>query len=307
MITPMRAFNVLVIDIFMSIVALDGCSTDDVCFHFRGLAYWNQEYVTSLCVNDGLTDKSTSAVLCDAYVGNTVYEESLKLAILNTMYGTGPSTFQCQQWCMYDPLSVTGEAAVGFRWKNNLGCWNVVVGATNRLCYTQAQGEWEWAISKTENWCCPSDHIPTIMPTPAPTLSPLPCAADENCYQKQDYSSWNQEYVMSLCNNHGDTDKSVNATLCDPYVDDVAYEYSLNLAIVNAMYGTGATASYCPWYCMYDPLHVGGPGAIGFKWMNRKGCWKVLFGATNYLCYVAALQEWESAVAKTYNWCCPSY
>jgi len=295
---------------------IDGmqCSTDNDCYQFQDLDSWNQEYVTSLCSNSGNTDKSMSATLCNAYVDNIEYENSLKLAILNTMYGTSLISTDCPQWCMYDPLNVVGDTAVVFKWNNQQGCWIVHVGRTHPLCHEKSVSEWGWAHSKTQNWCCPSD------PTPEPTKSPLPlpgsptrsptkdllCSADEDCYQFRNLDSWNQEYVTSLCVNHGNTDKSITATLCDAYAGNVDYENSLKLAILNTMYGTTPSTTMCPWYCMYDPLNIVGDTAVGFKWKNSHACWNVLIGGTNPLCYVQSRIEWEQAVAKTQKWCCAS-
>jgi len=300
------------------------CSLDDDCYQFQDLASWNEDFVKSLCIDDGLTDKSTTATLCGAFLGNVEYENSLKLAILNTMYGTGPIFNYCGFMCMYDPLNIAGPNAVGFKWRNGQGCWDVVVGATNRLCYILANQEYSWALSKTENWCCPDptveptgsplpspDRDPTPVPSLNPTLSPSNgklCSVDDDCYQFQDLASWNEDYVNSLCIHDGTTDKSTTATLCDPYSGNVEYENSLKLAILNTMYGTGPrpTLSYCGYYCMYDPLNIFGDAAIGFKWSNIHDCWNVVVGATNPLCYIASVLEWEWAVSKTQNWCCSS-
>jgi len=294
---------------------IDGmlCSTDNDCYQFQDLASWNQEYVTSLCNNYGNTDKSMSATLCNAYAGNLDYENSLKLAILNTMYGTGPIASRCPQWCMYDPYNIVGDTAVAFKWNNQQDCWIVSVGH-NPLCHEQKVAEWAWAYSKTQNWCCPSD------PTPEPTNSPLPlsesptrsptndmlCSADDDCYQFTNLDSWNEEYVTSLCVNHGNTDKSTTATLCASWAGNIDYENSLKLAILNTMYGLGPSSSQCPYWCMYDPLNIVGLTAVGFKWKNSQSCWNVLIGASNSLCYGKAVKEFEWAVLKSQNWCCES-
>jgi len=341
---PKRAFSVLFVNTFMSIVALDGCSTDDDCFHFQDLSSWNQEYLISICVDDGATDKSMNATLCAQFEDNLDYEKSLKLAILNQMYGKGKSSTLCPDWCMYDPLNVAGSTAVSFQWSNINACWMVNVGATSPLCNTGSYEEWEWAVSKTENWCCtpgpakptimptimPSlvptllsldptqkptssppptlSGWPTIMPTPLPTLSPIDgmlCSTDNDCYQFQDLASWNQEYVTSLCNNYGNTDKSMSATLCNAYAGNLDYENSLKLAILNTMYGTGPIASRCPQWCMYDPYNIVGDTAVAFKWNNQQDCWIVSVGR-NPLCHEQKVAEWAWAYSKTQNWCCPS-
>jgi len=292
MIPTKRAFSVLLISIFWSLGTLAVCSTDYQCSNLQDLTSWNEEYVTSLCTNDGFTDKSTNAVLCDADKGNAAYEESLKLAILNTMYGTGGST-SCAYFCMYDPHYVVGESSISFKWSNQQ-CWKVIVGSSDFLCHKSSIAEWTWAVAKSQNWCCPE----------VPTDSDRPCSADHVCDHFQNLASWNQEYVTSLCTNDGLTDKSMSATLCAAWEGVSDYEDSLKLAIVNTMYGTGAGASKCQHWCMYDPLHIGGDDAVGFKWTNKNRCWNVVLGAKNRLCYILAIDEWSRAASKTENWCC---
>jgi len=298
MIVPKRAFGVLLFNIFLSVEALGECSTDDNCFHFYDLASWNEEFVTSLCTNHGLTDKSMNAVLCDDEVGDVVHEDSLKLAILNTMHGTGPITTNCPHWCMWDPYNVAGDSSISFQWTNQQ-CWKVYVGRTSPLCHFKAVAEWEWSLEKSENWCCPADS------TTDSTTNRI-CSTKDYCQEFQDISSWNQEYLTSLCTNDGLTDKSMDATLCDTWRGDPYYEESLKLAIVNTMYGTGGTASHCPQWCMYDPFNTFGQNAVGFKWNNKDRCWNVVLGGDNNLCHVRAFLEWESAVVKSLNWCCDS-
>jgi len=300
MIPPKRAFSVLLISIVWSLGALAVCSPEYDCSHLQDLTSWNEEYVTSLCTDDGLTDKSTNAVLCDADKGNAAYEESLKLAILNTMYGVnsmwGPtSESQCAYFCMYDPHHVYGEFSFSFKWSIQQECWEVIFGNSDPLCHQSSIAERFWAMEKSQNWCCPADS----------TYSP--CSPYDGCDQFQNLWSWaNPEYVTSLCTNDGLTDKSTSATLCAAWQGVADYEDSLKLAIVNSMYGTGAGASQCKHWCMYDPLHIRGEDAVGFKWTNKNRCWNVVLGATNHLCYIKAIDEWSWAVSKTENWCCTS-
>jgi hypothetical protein len=123
------------------------------CYQFQGLQSWTQSYVEKLCRDGVRTDKNTTATLCSAYADNEDYYTGLKLAILNTMYGTTTISVTCGYFCMYDPLHVTGDDAVGFKWDNRNKCWTVVTGATNYLCYTLSAEEYDWAQQKSENWC----------------------------------------------------------------------------------------------------------------------------------------------------------
>jgi len=133
------------------------CEDSPDCHVFQGIASWTTEYLESICDDTGKTDKSTTAVLCSPHAGNMDYETSLKLAILNQMYGTETTTSgNCQWWCMYDPLHVAGSDAVAFRWSNNQQCWKVLVGSTDFFCNDNGLSEWSWAIAKTENWCLAS-------------------------------------------------------------------------------------------------------------------------------------------------------
>jgi len=276
-----------------------GCSFDNDCTQQIPVDSWNQEYVESLCSDHGDTDKSVNAALCDANADNAWFESMFKLAILNKMYGTGSSTSQCPEWCMYGTENEITNTFIHpiFQWNNNSGCWNVYSEYDpSPLCHN-AVAQLAWSNEKTYNFCCHQ----TVMPSSIPTRSPTTCSVDNDCYLFHDLASWNQEYVTSLCIDHGNTDKSTTATLCD--ADDLDYENSLKLAIVNTMYGTGASASHCPHYCMYDPLNV---HEVGFKWNNNRACWKVLVGATNNLCYITAVQEWMWSISKTENLCCPS-
>jgi len=113
------------------------------CHQFQGLASWNQEYVSSLCSDAVLTDKDTTASLCSQFADNVEYETSMKLAILNTMYGTTsiPAGGKCAYFCTHDPLNVDGNDAAGSKWKNTDKCSNVVVRATNKLVYENSYDE----------------------------------------------------------------------------------------------------------------------------------------------------------------------
>jgi len=234
-----------------------------------------------------------------------VYEISLKLAILNTMYGTGPISAECGHHCMYDPLHVAGDDAIGFLWYERGGCWNVHVGRTSPQCHEINVAEWMWAYSKTDNFCCISDPLSGPSEEPMSGVLDRACSTDDDCYQFQGLDSWNEEFVSSLCTDDT-TDKSVSATLCDAYAGNRDYENSLKLAILNTMYGTGTISSECGHHCMYDPLHIAGDDAIGFLWYERGGCWNVYVGKTNPQCHEINVHEWMWAYTKADNWCCTS-
>jgi len=254
------------------------------CEKFHGIASWTQEFVDSICSEAGLTNKGSTAVLCSPDAGNVEYESSLKLAILNSMYGKSASA-QCREWCMYDPLHLDGNDAVGFKWSGSGGCWRVIRGKTNNLCYKRAYAEYEWALAKAENMCEDSP----------------------DCHVFQGIASWTTEYLESICDDTGKTDKSTTAVLCSPHAGNMDYETSLKLAILNQMYGTETTTSgNCQWWCMYDPLHVAGSDAVAFRWSNNQQCWKVLVGSTDFFCNDNGLSEWSWAIAKTENWCLAS-
>jgi len=70
------------------------------------------------------------------------YVKSLKLTILNTMYGTGPKPEHCRHWCMYDPLSLVGASGIGFKWNNS---WRVITVVVNNLCYVSDSVASEWS------------------------------------------------------------------------------------------------------------------------------------------------------------------
>jgi len=264
--------------VFSIVTALD-------CKKYHGIASWTQEFVDSICSDAGKTNKGSTAVLCSSDAGNIEYESALKLAILNSMYGTS-STSGCRQWCMYDPLHLEGDDAVGFKWSGKGGCWRVIKGATNRLCYKRALPEWSWAIAKAKNMCEDSP----------------------GCHVYQGIASWTPEFVNSICSDSGLTDKSTTAVLCPPDAGNVDYETSLKLAILNAMHGTTTIppGGECKHFCMYDPLHVEGADAVNFRWSNAKKCWRVNVGATSNLCNRVSFTEWQWAIEKTQNWCLAS-
>jgi hypothetical protein len=263
--------------VFSIVTALD-------CKKFHGIASWTQEFVDSICSDAGKTNKGSTAVLCPPDAGNIEYESSLKLAILNSMYGKSASS-GCRQWCMYDPLHLEGDDAVGFQWSGR-GCWRVIKGATTNLCYKRALREWSWAIVKGENMCEDSP----------------------GCHVFQGIASWTPEFVESICSDSGVTDKSTTAVLCPADAGNVDYETSLKLAILNSMYGTYTIppGGSCGHFCMYDPLHVAGSDAVNFRWSNANQCWRVNVGATSQLCNIVGLEEWEWAIKKTSNWCLAS-
>jgi len=264
--------------VFSNVTALDS----EGCDPFHGLASW--EFVDRICSDAGLTNKGSTAVLCSPDAGNTEYESSFKLALLNSMYGTSaiPPGGRCPYWCMYDPLHLEGDDAVGFKWSGGGGCWSVIKGATNNLCYKRASSEWLWAIAKAKNFC----------------------EATPDCHVFRGIDSWTPEYVKSICSDAGRTDKSTTAVLCSEHAGNADYETSLKLAILNSMYGiqTHPPGDKCPYFCMYDPLHVTGPDAVTFLWSTAYKCWRVQVGRSR-LCNEYSVKEWVWAIAKTENWC----
>jgi len=130
-------------------------AVDEVnCHEFYDETFWTEDFLSSICSNDGSTDKQVTATLCVEYADNAEYVQSLKLAIMNTMYGRGViNPLQCGSICMYDPLNLAGADAVGFRWSHVDECWRVLTGATDDLCYDAYVDEWEHAIHKSFNFC----------------------------------------------------------------------------------------------------------------------------------------------------------
>jgi len=264
--------------------SVNACTFNRGCQALYSIAMWTPEFVTSICSDAGRTDKSTTAVLCRRYADNVKYETSLKLAILNSMYGTSNTlgSGKCHQHCMYDPLNIGGKKAVGFQWSIRNKCWNVIRGARDKLCYKIGNKEWYWAIERARNMC------------QAPTFK---------CQLFRGISSWTQEHLRSICKNGGLTDKSTTASLCHPHDGNEEYEFSLKLAILNRMYGSRPDSVRCSNWCMYDPIHVSGDDAIGFQWSNKNKCWKVLVGGRSWLCYKRSRKEWGAAVFKSYIFC----
>jgi len=216
-----------------------------------------------------------NATLCNAYVGIPYYEKSLKLAIVNTMYGHGPSASatKCPHWCMYDPLSIVGNA-VGFKWHNCLACWNVLVGASNPLRYIHSKAEWDWATSKARNWCCP----PTF--TEAPTLGPSP--TPRVC---SPYNSWNEVRASELCPTTVQADKSYAINVCD---ETEATQKKLEDSLANQFYKQRS------FWCVYDyetlinNTKTGSSDKGGFQWENNNSCWKWEIGG---FCFTSAYDE----------------
>jgi len=281
MIIPSTVFYALLVNIFSGVVGR-ACSTDDDCNQFNGLDSWNEEFVSSLCTDDLSTDKSMSATLCDAYADNSDYEISMKLAIVNTMYGTGPISSECGQNCMYDPLHVAGEDAIGFKWYETGRCWNVHVGSTNSLCYQKSVREWEWAVLKANNFCCSSDPTDGSM-----------CSMEEDCYEFVGLDSFDEEEVLW--------------PLCDAYQGNGEYENAWKLAIVNNFGSFSVTGSdYL--FCHYDPVSIGRDDSITFEasfsfgdsWDD--GCYTVVVGNTGSDCLLVVSRQ--DLVRKAENWCC---
>jgi len=123
------------------------------CKQFKNLDYWTESNLRSICQDSGFTDKHSNASVCEPYKDKEFYETSLKLAILNTMYGprATPQYGKCPWFCMYHPIYVDGSSAVGFKWSVKNNCWRVLLGATNRLCYVHSYREFAW--NKVKNWC----------------------------------------------------------------------------------------------------------------------------------------------------------
>jgi len=134
---------------------IDNGVNQDGCKQFKNLQDWTESNLRSICKDSGRTDKHSSASVCEPYKGNEFYETSLKLAILNTMYGTTaiPQYGKCPWFCMYHPIYTHGSSAVGFKWSVFKNCWRVLLGAKNRLCYARSYKEFIYAVYKGKNWC----------------------------------------------------------------------------------------------------------------------------------------------------------
>jgi len=134
---------------------IDNGVNQDGCKQFKNLQDWTESNLRSICKDSGRTDKHSSASVCEPYKGNEFYETSLKLAILNSMYGTTaiPQYGKCPWFCMYHPLYTDGPNAVGFKWSARKNCWGVLLGARNRLCYAHSYTEFLYAVYKGKNWC----------------------------------------------------------------------------------------------------------------------------------------------------------
>jgi len=134
---------------------IDNGVNQDGCKQFKNLQDWTESNLRSICKDSGRTDKHSSASVCEPYKGNEFYETSLKLAILNSMYGSTaiPQYGKCPWFCMYHPLYTDGPNAVGFKWSALKNCWRVLLGATNRLCYAHSYREFQYAVYKGKNWC----------------------------------------------------------------------------------------------------------------------------------------------------------
>jgi len=122
------------------------------CVPFLDEMFWNKEFLEKICQYSGDTDKSINAKLCPEYASDVNYNRSLKLAIMNTMYGTSPiQPDDCTYYCMYDPLNLQSASAVAFRWRST--CWEVVTGESDTLCYKSKEGLAEWQHQLTKEWC----------------------------------------------------------------------------------------------------------------------------------------------------------
>jgi len=134
---------------------VDYSNYDQDCDELQLLGNWTESHLQTICQDGGNTDKSTTATLCVDSQGNEEWYKSLQLAILNKMYGTSSSA-RCNHYCMYDPLNVDGDDAVGFKWVgwgSDTNCWRVLTGATHPFCYDKMAIQWEWAKEKAANWC----------------------------------------------------------------------------------------------------------------------------------------------------------
>merc|ERR1719397_120906 len=96
-------------------------------------------------------DKGITAKVCAG--GTEEHQRSLRLALLNTMYGIGPiNPNSCGYYCMYDPLNLEGSGGIGFKWTQD--CWLVLTGLDNKLCYkNRGRDEWIASVQKAQKWC----------------------------------------------------------------------------------------------------------------------------------------------------------
>jgi len=70
------------------------------------------------------------------------------------MYGNGGAKpTNCGHRCMYDPMNVEGDSAIGFRWLNRGECWTVLTAEDHTGCYVNRATQWEKAIAKSQSFC----------------------------------------------------------------------------------------------------------------------------------------------------------
>jgi hypothetical protein len=121
---------------------------DEGCQHFRGLGSWTEEFLDDLCSDTGVTNKGISATVClsSAWTEETAekYNNSLKLAILNQMYGSSSKVpnGECKYVCMWDPMHVYGDDLIGFIWTSD-GCWEVYTAENPNLYCTKNDETYE--------------------------------------------------------------------------------------------------------------------------------------------------------------------
>jgi len=161
---------------------------------------------------------------------STIYQDSFERSLANSLFSS------CSGVCIFD---INSSAGVAYEWLSWSGCWKKT---SQGICFDEYADEKAEAEDKVNGLCAQS--------TPSP----------EGCTDR--IHVWNETIAERTCKlDHGATDKSASASVCDGYED---HQYALEKSLANRMFVT------CRAWCVYN-IHARAYEA--FIW-RKTGCWE---------------------------------
>jgi len=198
------------------------------------------EVSDQLCLDGYTGDEYGDPVVCSYWerldsglyqLTSTIYQDSFENSLANRLFKT------CWGTCVYDLYTM---ANVAYEWLSWKGCWKKV---TQGICfeeYAEEQAEAEDKINDLCTWTTPSPEVA--------------------CTER--VQVWNETIAWQTCNlDHGATDKSASASVCDGYEDQ---QHILEHSLANRMFLS------CKAWCVYN---IYARAYEAFIW-RAAGCWE---------------------------------
>jgi len=163
---------------------------------------------------------------------STIYQESFERSLANGLFSS------CSATCVYD---LSSNASIAYEWLSWKDCWKK---KTQGICFDEYANKQAQFADKIINDLCPYT-------APSPNVE---CTS--RVYE------WNEAVADQTCKlDHGTTDKSVSAKVCDGWE---VFQQDLEISLANRMFLS------CRAWCVYN---VNAISILAFVW-RPKGCWE---------------------------------